>query len=215
MEDQGEEEPRPGNWDRAWNDPPLFSYTSTAAKGKDAPSAKLNKRVGMTFGSGQPPKDPNATKLDQAQHAPALHDAGAKATGGAMPPPPPPSASTIAPPPPTSDKEPASVPEQKEEEAPIDPDEVVNLLKEVVDSSTLDDRKKQDISKRISMMEKKWKDGQLNDKVHAGVHKIATALKEGDAATAEKAQLSLIVDWPSLCGTWLVGIKHLIANAKE
>jgi hypothetical protein len=44
MED---EEPRPGNFDRAWNDPPLFSYKSTS----QGPN-KLNKRVNHPVPSG-------------------------------------------------------------------------------------------------------------------------------------------------------------------
>jgi hypothetical protein len=31
---------------------------------------------------------------------------------------------------------------------------------------------------------------------------------------AEKIQRALFVDWPSLCGTWMVGIKHLIQELK-
>ena len=27
---------------------------------------------------------------------------------------------------------------------------------------------------------------------------------------AENIQKKLMVDWPSMCGTWMVGIKHLI-----
>ena len=41
------EEPRPGNFDRAWNDPPLFSY-KPAAQGPN----KLNKRVMHPVPSG-------------------------------------------------------------------------------------------------------------------------------------------------------------------
>ena len=31
---------------------------------------------------------------------------------------------------------------------------------------------------------------------------------------AEKIQRTLTVDWPSMCGTWMVGIKHLIQELK-
>ena len=31
---------------------------------------------------------------------------------------------------------------------------------------------------------------------------------------AEKIQRALTVDWPSMCGTWMVGIKHLIQELK-
>jgi hypothetical protein len=38
-----DEEPRPGNFDRAWNDPPLFSYKANGQPPTTGP--KLNKRV--------------------------------------------------------------------------------------------------------------------------------------------------------------------------
>jgi hypothetical protein len=46
----GEEEPRPGNWDRAWNDPPLFSYKADSKP--PAAGLKLNKRVHHPVESG-------------------------------------------------------------------------------------------------------------------------------------------------------------------
>ena len=39
----GDEEPRPGNFDRAWNDPPLFNYKTNGQPPTAGP--KLNKRV--------------------------------------------------------------------------------------------------------------------------------------------------------------------------
>ena len=32
---------------------------------------------------------------------------------------------------------------------------------------------------------------------------------------AERIQRSLMVDWSSLCGTWMVGIKHLVQEVKR
>ena len=32
---------------------------------------------------------------------------------------------------------------------------------------------------------------------------------------AEKIQRKLMVDWASMCGTWMVGIKHLIQEIKR
>ena len=55
----------------------------------------------------------------------------------------------------------------------------------------------------------------MNDQVHARMGKSAQCLDRDDPLGAEKVQVSLIVDWPALCGTWIVGIKHLIMNLKE
>ena len=32
---------------------------------------------------------------------------------------------------------------------------------------------------------------------------------------AERIQRSLMVDWASLCGTWMIGIKHLVLEVKR
>ena len=32
---------------------------------------------------------------------------------------------------------------------------------------------------------------------------------------AETIQTKLMVDWPSLCGTWMVGIKHLVHEIRS
>ena len=32
---------------------------------------------------------------------------------------------------------------------------------------------------------------------------------------AENIQKKLMVDWPSMCGTWMVGIKHLIQEIRR
>ena len=48
---EGDEEPRPGNFDRAWNDPPLFNYKTNG----QPPTAglKLNKRVTYPATAGE------------------------------------------------------------------------------------------------------------------------------------------------------------------
>ena len=65
------------------------------------------------------------------------------------------------------------------------------------------------------MMESKWKANALNPQVQSGMSKVATSLSKGDGLAAERIQLSLSVDWPSLCGTWMIGVKHLVLNVKE
>jgi hypothetical protein len=47
----GDEEPRPGNFDRAWNDPPLFNYKANAQPPTNG--SKLNKRVNYPATTGK------------------------------------------------------------------------------------------------------------------------------------------------------------------
>lgn len=64
------ENTRPGNFDRAWNDPPLFDYNTAAP----APSqgTKLNKRIGFPSSTPPPPQNRNDSSSS------TLSDAGAK-----------------------------------------------------------------------------------------------------------------------------------------
>jgi hypothetical protein len=64
-------------------------------------------------------------------------------------------------------------------------------------------------------MATKWKSGGLNNQVETGMGRVADLLEDGDVHAAQKVQLALMVDWPSHCSPWGIGIKHLIASAKE
>lgn len=219
-----EDEPRPGNYDRAWNDPPLFSYSSTSAKtaGAAAAGQKLNKRIGFPGSTSAPPPPPSAAtssgppaaKLPPSLPPTSLHDAGARSVKApqGLPPPPPTGA------PPVAAKPGGGQATGRAQEGEVDLDDVMEKLTGALERSTLDERRKADVRKRTEAMAAKWKGGGLNPQVHAGLRTIADGLsgaeREGVEA-AEKAQLGLIVDWPALCGTWLVGIKHLVADAKK
>ncbi|XP_059094553.1 steroid receptor RNA activator 1-like [Tigriopus californicus] len=220
-----DDEPRPGNWDKAWNDPPLFSYQATSAKASEPTGVKLNKRVG--FPGTLAPATPNssvatpvplASGLGSALPPPPLklHDAGAKSEGGLYVPPPPVGGPCLPLRPPASDNAGKSqATSGPTPEVVYDCDSVVALLNQSLARSSLATKKAQDIQKRIDTMADKWKAGALNPPVQTGMGRIADLLEAEDAASAEKIQLSLMVDWPAVCGSWLVGIKHLIISCKE
>jgi len=78
------------------------------------------------------------------------------------------------------------------------------------------DKKSTDIGKRVAVMSEKWEAASsLNDHIKAGMVALATNLQEREFDKAEKIQKTLMVDWPSQCGTWMVGIRHLIQEAKK
>lgn len=189
-----EEEPRPGNFDRAWNDPPLFNYKAT----NPSSGTRLNKRVGF-------PSNNSNSSLNSSSGQ--LQDAGAKPL---LPP-------TTAPPPVTSlPSGPVvkSVAANDQASAAVDVKQVLDKLEDTLTSLHLDARKAQDINKRIKIMEDKWTNGTLNLKVEQGMWKLALKLSDKNYVEAEKIQQELNVNWPSLCTPWLIGIRQLIVAAK-
>ena len=69
------ENTRPGNHDKAWNDPPLFDYKNTPNAGATGSSggSKLNKRIGFPSTLRGP-----AANTGEGDRQISLNDAGAK-----------------------------------------------------------------------------------------------------------------------------------------
>jgi len=86
------------------------------------------------------------------------------------------------------------------------------------------------------MMTSKWKSGAFNPQIHVGMDKMTKCLMsalgclvdlssstgeesnvnvKSSLEEAENIQKKLMVDWPSMCGTWMVGIKHLIQEIRR
>ena len=62
-------------------------------------------------------------------------------------------------------------------------------------------------------MRDKWES--LNDHIKLGMKAIVANLNNDEFDKAEKIQKTLTVDWPSQCGSWMVGIRHLIQESKK
>ena len=187
-------DPRPGCYDRAWNDPPLFSYQNTES---NLSAAKLNKRVGFPA-SGPPPSTSSSAATSRPLSAAPLPTSN-------LPPPPKASATSAA-----QDSKPNYQPGQ----VPA-ADEVVAKLHDVIanNASEMGDKKTEDIKKRVGLMQTKW--DSLNDHIKLGMSALAESLLESRFDQAEKMQKNLVVDWPSECGTWMVGIRVLIQETKK
>lgn len=254
--------PRPGNYDRSWNDPPLFSYasgTQTSTESKKVVN-KLNKRVGF-------PSSNNSTSTASGNKQllnpliPPVHSEQLEPTDSLCSPqimPQIPSPTVMCPSSETtsSNKPLLSLPYDdkntakpykyisnskvtQSEESIVDVETLVANLNKVVDniSPDMDEKKIIDVKKRMATMEAKWKDDQLNAEVQNGMANMvkclllaqdsvdklceesdqtkATILLKDSLAEAENIQRSLTVDHPSLCGTWMVGIKHLVQEVKR
>jgi hypothetical protein len=141
MSDGHNEEPRPGNDDRAWNEPPLFSYSSTASAQTKAAGPKLNKRIGFPDTSSYATAAASTTGVDVAPAKP--QDAGAKSVGAAMPPPPP---TASVPPPPIMKSSQSATSNRgvvgKVEVRAVYVDDVVTKLESFADRSALDESKR-------------------------------------------------------------------------
>lgn len=225
---------RPGKYyfDRAWNDPPEFEHdaqakAAAATSSRGSAGLKFNKRVGHSLASGPMPSSTGKAAPaggggsgDDGLFPPKLQDAGARSLADILPPPPPPppllSSSNLQ----ISGDSLSKVKRSSERDAidggtEVDVDSCVRDLETIADnSSDMTEDKRKDIKRRIGTMATKWKSGSLSKKVEAGMGRVTQLLTDGDAAGAERLLQSMIVDFPSHCNPWAVGIKHLIASVK-
>ncbi len=128
-----------------------------------------------------------------------------------MPPPPPISGATVTPP----KQLPKEVEKATEESSPLEIDPIIATLTSSLQVTNLDDRRKQDINKRLKVMEEKWRKGDLAEPVRKGLDQMSKMLEKNEVGEAEKIQMTLAMDYTSQCGSWIIGIKHLIAAAKQ
>ena len=193
----------PGNFDRAWNDPPLFSY-STSSTAQPITANRLNKRVAFPTNQSQAPapgsgQDPTAP--------PKLYDAGMKPPSGSILPPPPP-AMMIPTSSGTSDTKSDNV-------SDIDIDNIEKQFEELVNRFILENQR-DDVRKRLLSMFTSWRQGGYNSNVHYLLVDIGQSLTEDDVTSAEAKLTILSADWTSLIGPAnILIIKKLVNNAKE
>lgn len=78
----------------------------------------------------------------------------------------------------------------------------------------LDGRKVEDIRKRLDVLKTKWMADDLPQEVQRGISVLAKHLENGNHDEADKAQKKLMVDWPSQCSNWLVGIRQIVFESR-
>jgi len=203
----------PGNFDKAWNDPPLFSYTGNAAA--KSSRTNLNKRIafpGMGGGAAPlppPGMDPTAT--------PPLYDLGCKPPAGSLPPPPPQCVpGTLPPPPQCGPVRPTYGQAVAKEEKTLSVDEVQAMFTTLVES-IFDEKKSVDLLGRLSMMFKRWREGDLNPRVGPLLTQIGSSLEAGRIRDAETCFETLSADHGGAGGNsqWILAVRHLLTMAKE
>ncbi|XP_068129068.1 steroid receptor RNA activator 1 [Hyperolius riggenbachi] len=194
---------KPGNQERGWNDPPQFSYGLQASGGGKRPP--LNKRVPVPLQgspaapSGQPP----------SSTPPKMPPTGQPSIAG----PPPLGPDT----PPLRTDRPTQRSSQSETEAPVDVTEILPSLREILDNCK-DLIKKQvftDIGRRLTMLEEMWSAGKLSNPVQRRMAVLVKELKCRNWDAADEIHRSLMVDHVNEVSQWMVGVKRLIAEARN
>ena len=186
----------PGNFDRAWNDPPLFSYSASGQTG--APS-RLNKRVAFpTQRTDQP-----SVGLDPTQ-PPKLYDAGMK---------PPTSSSLPAPPPPISAPAPASTQQVSERDStPVTQETVQETFLRTIEKFVAGESR-EEVRRRLAGLLAEW--SKLNSDIQQTLSELAEALDREDLLAAEGSFTVLTADWSSLIGpSNIMTIKKILYAAR-
>lgn len=205
---------RPGNDEKAWNDPPVFAYAN--AQGTPAAAAPkrnlLNKRVPYPQdgikpqivpsmpGSAPPPPVQAACaelvkpteKLDLNEDATPTGGKDAKAADDGC------------------SAAPACPPESLKEETLKCLDRVV-----VQCSQNMEKRKQDDVKKRLGILKTTWEQEKLSLAVQQRMYKLAQELQNGNHEKADALHVSLMVDYVSEVSPWMLGIKHLILAAQS
>ncbi|XP_049887165.1 steroid receptor RNA activator 1-like [Pectinophora gossypiella] len=175
-------------YDPGWNDPPTFSYNAQQTTTPGRPRNFLNKRVAFPLsGTGNTP------------------------AAGSTPPvnlPPLPTAPPI--PIPNSQKPAFETTNNENIDSESVLIEVKTILLEFLDSSSELGSKSNDIKKRIGVMEEMWSSGKLNTQIQVHMKDLAHALKDDQPSKADDIHRALMVDYVSVVGTWMPGVKQLV-----
>lgn len=198
----------PGNYDRAWNDPPLFSYSQSASGAPTNSTGRtaLNKRVG--FPSGGP------SSLPASSGPPRLHDAGAKPPSSMLPGPP----QGGMPPPPV-----AHIDTTKN--TIEDPVTVIKTCDEVevtlskIARENFPTKKCDDLLVRLSVLFSAWRSDTLKPRVKILISEISSLLDEDveRLCDADQKLVTLSADHGSEANntTWILAVRHILLKLRE
>lgn len=179
-------------FDPGWNDPPTFSYNAQQTQ-PSKPRKFLNKRVPFPMSSS------NTTSASMCPMS--------------LPP-----TSTVGFAPPTLPLKNSVVPDNNNEEANFDSDELLKVVKEILleflNSSSELGVKSNDIQKRIGTMEDMWANGKLNRNIQLQMKELAYAIRDDQPNKADDIHRALMVDHVSVVGTWMPGIKQLVHHCR-
>lgn len=197
---------KPGNQERGWNDPPQFSY-GLQTRGTHR---NILTRRAPPAGSSTPPMTPPSSALTPPRSS--------AAPPPFSPVPPPPVSSSVAPPP-NSDPVRAQSDSVQSEPEP-DVEEVMSVLNATLEACRRNSRHNSaqvcsDVAKRLTLFENSWRSCRLSLVVRRRMKKLSSDIKCGLWDAADETHRSLMVDHVTEVSQWMVGIKRLIAEARE
>ncbi|XP_063784838.1 steroid receptor RNA activator 1 [Pseudophryne corroboree] len=196
---------KPGNKERGWNDPPQFSYgLQTSGSGKRTP---LNKRVPAPLqGPLSGPPAPQSLSASTPPKMPPLCPVGG--TG------PSPAGQVMSPLRTDGTKQCSG---HTDSDVPVDLLDVLSPLNQTL-GACKDLIKKQvyaDIGRRLTLLEEMWTSEKLSPSVCKRMGVLVRELKCQNWDSADEIHRSLMVDHVNEVGQWMVGVKRLIAEARN
>jgi len=212
----------PGNYDKSWNDPPLFSYSHSYQIQSQQTGPKLSKRVG--FSSAGLPPTKNDSKGDGSCQ---LHDAGARPLGlgpSIAPPSMPLMLNTGATPrggclppshPPLSGNPAQASDPSVHEETPvgINQSNICDNFKNGASRYCGD--KAADIIKRLSLMEKSMLSGAFPLRILKLLDEISKAIESENCLVAERKITTLSADYSGDCAQWIIALRHILTAMRQ
>lgn len=195
---------KPGNEERGWNDPPQFSY---GLQTRGVHRNILTRRP-PPAGSGTPPMTPPSSAMTPPRSSVA-----------------PPPFSSVPPPPPIGFSvatHPASGPVRAQSDSvqskpEPDVEEVMSVLNAALEACRQKTSAQvcSDVEKRLTLFENSWRSCRLSLVVRRRMKKLSSELKSGLWDAADETHRSLMVDHVTEVSQWMVGVKRLIAEARN
>jgi len=94
-------------------------------------------------------------------------------------------------------------------------DEVRSRLVAVLEAQqTMEAWRREDIAVRVEVLHSAVSSGVLERPILDRLGQLLTALESGALETADRLQRALVVDYPSECTTWVVGVRQLMGHLR-
>lgn len=190
----------PGH-DPGWNDPPKWAYSTSQSSSVTPTKRVLNKRVAFPMSSiktidkessakkplNMPPPMQSSISLTTASHPPLLCPSNKNT-------------------------------KENMTDIEIDKQMILNTVLEnleaVINEHILEKSRTEELRKRLDLLKVVWLEDKLNNTIYKNVLDLSTALREGDIEKADEIHVSLMMQYASLCSTWIPGIRHIILELK-
>lgn len=94
---------------------------------------------------------------------------------------------------------------------------IINTFDKLLEmcSDNMQEKKVSEVKRRLQILSDYWRDGKLSNDIKLSLYKLVNAILKKKYDLADNIHLSLMMDHFSEVGTWMVGVKHLLHEAKE